>query len=114
MSSNQMTTTGMIRVEDCTFKRARKQSEIDKELGVEKEEEKEVEVPVSLTPEQVKAFYLKKIQATQDQPTRRVYAQTIRWIDELQRVKSELNQHMLKELRELAARDDSPEDLQDL
>lgn len=113
MSSNQMTTTGMIRVEDCTFKRARKQSEIDKELGVEKEEEKEVEVPVSLTPEQVKAFYLKKIQATQDQPTRRVYAQTIRWIDELQRVKAELNQHMLKELRELAARDDSPEDLQD-
>lgn len=110
--SQQTTTRSNFRVEDITFKRARKQSEIDKELGITTVmNEEEVEVPVSLTPEQIKSFYAKKIQATQDQAQKKVYAQTIRWIDELQSVKAELYQYKMKELRGIET--DTPSDIQE-
>lgn len=113
MSQQRTTTSNIFRVEDVTFRGARKQSEIDKELGIEPDvSTDEVEVPVSLTPEQIKSFYLKKIQATQDQAQRRVYAQTIKWIDELQSVKAELMQYKMKELREQASAD-TPDDIQE-
>ena len=84
------TTINGFKVEDITFKHARKQSEILKEIEQEEPEEQEVKAPVSLTPEQVKDFYKKKIEVAKDSNEKRVYSQTIKWIDELAETKKKL------------------------
>jgi len=81
---------GGIRNEDITFRNARRQCEILKEVPPEMIVDTEVQVPVSLTPEQVTRYFLECIKNTQEQDKRRIYAQTIKWISELQEVKSEL------------------------
>lgn len=102
---NEVTTTrNGFRVEDITFKNARKQSEILKEM--EQEEvlpEDNIQAPVSLTPEQVKAFYMLKIASTVDSNEKRLYAQTIRWIDELLDTKKKL---FALEAKEVVENDD--------
>lgn len=91
MKNNVTTTTNGFRTEDITFKNARRQSEIDKEMPQDIESsEGEIQVPVSLTPEQVTAFYLLKIQFAKDSNEKRLYSQTISWIEELQKTKKEL------------------------
>lgn len=112
MSQQVTTTKGGIRVEDITFRGARRQSEIDKELNVLPEEKQEIKAPVSLTPEQVKLYYLTCIQHTEDQSTKKVYYQTIKWIDELQKVKSKLMQYELKEMKANAG-STTPDDIQE-
>lgn len=113
MGQQVTTTHNHMRVEDITFRGARKQSEIDKEMGLEPEEStKAVTAPVSLTPEQVKSYYLNLIKNSQDSNEKRVYAQTIRWIDELQSTKSELIKYQMKELREKESAD-TPDDIQE-
>lgn len=113
MSQQTTTTHSFMRVEDITFRGARKQSEIDKELGLEPEEStKAITTPVSLTPEQVKSFYFNLIKNTQDNNEKKVYAQTIKWIDELQTAKSELIKYQMKELREKESAD-TPDDIQE-
>ena len=88
MSKNQMTTTNGFRVEDITFKKARRQSAIIEELGLEDEiEETEIKAPVSLTPEQVKEFLRVKIEASSDSNEKRLYSQIIMWVDELLKLK---------------------------
>ena len=89
---NSVTTTkNGFKVEDITFRGARKQSEIEKELdqNIDSQEE-EVKAPVSLTPEQVKSFYTQKISVAKDSNEKRVYSQTIKWIDELAETKKKL------------------------
>ena len=82
--SNTTTTISGFRVEDITFKGARQQSEILKEIDSSEETNKDnIQVPISLTPEQVKAFYVQKIATTVDSNEKRLYSQTISWIDEL-------------------------------
>lgn len=71
------------RVEDVTFHNARRQSEIENEIEQPEEEERVVKAPVSLTPEQVKSFYKEKIAVARDSNEKRVYSQTIVWVDEL-------------------------------
>ena len=88
--SNRMTTTNGFRVEDVTFRNARRQCEIDNEIEREEVEEESVQAPVSLTPEQVKAFYMLKIDKAKDSNEKKVYAQTIRWIDEMLETKKKL------------------------
>ena len=90
MPRTMTTTRNGFKVEDITFKHARKQSEILKEIEQEEPEEKEVKAPVSLTPEQVKDFYKKKIEVAKDSNEKRVYSQTIKWIDELAETKKKL------------------------
>ncbi len=51
-----------------------------------------VQAPVSLTPEQVKTFYLAKIEQTNNIREKKVYAQTIKWIDDLLDTKKKLIQ----------------------
>lgn len=90
---NDVTTTkNGFRTEDVTFRHARQQSEIDKEISHHNTEqnEEDIQVPVSLTPEQVTAFYLLKIQCSKDSNEKRLYSQTISWIEELQKIKKEL------------------------
>ena len=88
---SQVTTTrNGFRTEDITFRNARKQSAILDEMEHEELPEEEVKAPVSLTPEQVKAFYLLKITNARDSNEKRLYAQTIRWIDELLETKKKL------------------------
>ena len=86
MSNNMTTTRNGIRVEDITFRGARKQSEIEKEIEQENAErgvESNVfsKVPNSLTPEQVISFFQSKIEATNNVQEKRVYAQAISWIE---------------------------------
>ena len=99
---NDVTTTkNGFRTEDVTFRHARQQSEIDKEISHNTEQnEEDIQVPVSLTPEQVVAFYLLKIQCAKDSNEKRVYAQTIRWIDELLDTKKKLFALEAKEVKE--------------
>lgn len=108
--SNQMTTTqNGFRVEDVTYKRARRQSEIDNEIDrPEEKDEGDIKPPVSLTPEQVKAFYLSKIALATDTNEKRVYAQTIRWIDDLLDTKKKL---IALELKEVTEADGSTDDI---
>lgn len=112
MSQKGTTTRGGFTVEDITFKHARRQNEIDKELGVEEETLQEIEVPISLTPEQVIDYYEQLISTTEETSKKVVFARTIRWIKELQRVKAELTLYKLKEQREEDARDTTPNDIE--
>ena len=107
MSNNMTTTLKGFRVEDVTFKNARKQSEIDKEIGVEEVESSEVKAPISITPEQVKEFYQRKIECATDSNEKRVYSQTIAWIDELAETKKKL---FALESKEVVDNDDGTAD----
>ena len=78
------------RVENITFTGARKQSEIENEIEHEEEPEQDIKAPVSLTPEQVIDFYKAKIAKASDSNEKRVYSQTISWIDELLDSKKQL------------------------
>ena len=95
------TTRNGFRVEDITFKNARRQSQIDNEIEVEESIEEYVKAPVSLTPEQVKDFYTQKISVARDSNEKRVYAQTINWIDELLDTKKKLFALEAKEVSEV-------------
>lgn len=98
---NDVTTTrNGFRVEDITFKNARRQCEIDNEVEKSEETEDAIQAPVSLTPEQVKSFYMFKIASAKDSNEKRVYAQTIRWIDELLDTKKKLFALEAKEVKE--------------
>lgn len=89
--STVTTTKNGFRTEDITFKHARLQSEILKEMGEEVvENTDDVKAPVSLTPEQVKGFYQSKIAVSRDSNEKRLYSQTIKWIDELAETKKKL------------------------
>lgn len=106
---SQVTTTrNGFRVEDITFKGARRQCEIENEIEREEgDTTSDVQAPVSLTPEQVKAFYLLKITNAKDSNEKRVYAQTIRWIDELLETKKKL---FALEAKEVVENDDGTAD----
>lgn len=101
------TTTKGFRVEDITFRGARRQCEIDNEIEHEEVVEDNVKAPISLTPEQVKAFYMLKITNAKDSNEKRVYAQTIRWIDELLETKKKL---FALEAKEVVDNDDGTAD----
>ena len=83
MSDNMTTTQNGFRVEDVTFRRARRQSEIDSELIESGEFPVDSQVPVSLTPEQVKKFYANRAETTRDMHEKALYMTTIKWIDDL-------------------------------
>ena len=110
--NNVTTTTKGFRVEDITFRNARRQCEIENEI--EKEEgvsEDGVQAPVSLTPEQVKEFYKAKISSSKDSNEKRDYSQTIKWIDELLDTKKKL---FALESKEVAVNDDgTAEDIEE-
>ena len=108
--NNVTTTRNGFRVEDITFKNARRQCEIDNEIEHTEESTEEVKAPVSLTPEQVKTFYVSKIALAKDSNEKRVYSQTIKWIDELLETKKKL---FALEAKEVVDNDDgTPEDIE--
>ena len=87
---NVTTTKNGFRTEDITFRGARLQSAILDEIEHEDEPEDSVQAPVSLTPEQVKDFYKAKINVAKDSNEKRLYSQTIKWIDELAETRKKL------------------------
>lgn len=99
--SHVTTTRNGFRTEDITFRGARLQSEILKEIEPEDIPEEELKAPVSLTPEQVKSFYVSKIAVARDSNEKRVYAQTIKWINELLETKKKLFALESKEVGEV-------------
>lgn len=103
---------GNCEVVDITFKGGRNQSEVAKELGVAPKEEKEVTVPSSLTPEQLKLYCLETIKSTDSQNKRRIYAHFFRVIEENETLKQELRKYKLKELRD-QAQQETPDDIQE-
>lgn len=107
MSNNMTTTLKGFRVEDITFHNARRQCEIDNEIDKTEDEESVVKAPISLTPEQVKDFYKSKIALAKDSNEKRVYSQTINWIDELSEVKKKL---FLLEYKEVVANEGTDTD----
>lgn len=103
---------GGFRVEDVTFRNARQQSEILNEGVIDEEIEKsKVEAPKSLTPEQIKNFFLKKIQNTTDEGEKRVYAKTIHLVDELAEIKNKLVKYELEEMKRQDSAD-TPDDIE--
>lgn len=88
--NNTTTTKNGFKVEDITFRQARRQSQIENEIDHEEVVTDDVKAPVSLTPEQVKTFYMNKINVARDSNEKRVYSQTIKWIDELLETKKKL------------------------
>lgn len=108
MSRDNITTTqNGFRVEDITFRGARRQCEIENEMDYVEEEQASVQAPVSLTPEQVKEFYTAKIAVIKDSNEKRLYSQTIRWIDELLETKKKL---FALEAKEVVENDDGTAD----
>ena len=99
------------RVEDVTFKGARQQSEILNEgvSDVEVTPDK-IEAPKSLTPEQVKSYLLKSIQVSVNDDEKRVYAQVIRWIDELVECKKKIISIELEEMKKRGS-EETPDDI---
>ena len=94
-------------MEDVTFKNARLQSSILKEGVADTENKKqEVEVPKSLTPEQVKTYILKLIKSSQNEDEKRVFAQVIHWIDALTETKKKLTALELEKMKHINIRDD--------
>lgn len=100
---NVTTTRNGFRIEDITFRGARQQSAILDEIEQEEIVEDSVKAPVSLTPEQVKQFYTNKIAVAKDSNEKRVYSQTIKWIDELLETKKKL---FALEAKEVVENDD--------
>lgn len=105
--SHVTTTRNGFRTEDITFRNARLQSAILDEMEQEELPEDDVRAPVSLTPEQVKAFYMLKITSARDSNEKRVYAQTIKWINELLETKKKL---FVLEAKEVVENDDGTAD----
>lgn len=106
--SNMTTTRNGFRTEDITFRGARKQSEILNEIDSNEELDNDsIKAPVSLTPEQVKDFYRQKIAVVKDSNEKRVYSQTISWIDELAETKKKL---FALEAKEVVDNDDGTGD----
>lgn len=105
--NNTTTTHSGFRVEDITFRNARRQCEIENEIEKTEEEVSVVKAPISLTPEQVKDFLKSKIALSSDSNEKRLYSQTISWIDELSEVKKKL---FLLESKEVVVNDDGTAD----
>lgn len=103
MSNPYVTTTqGKFPVQDITFKNARRQSEVAREIAEERGDvatPEGVPVPVSLTPEQVKKFLTSKCEVVEPNE-RRVYEQTLRWIDELLETRKRLIALELKQVKD--------------
>ena len=105
--NNTTTTRSGFRIEDITFRNARRQCEIENEIEKTEEEVSDVKAPISLTPEQVKDFLKSKIALAKDSNEKRLYSQTINWIDELSEVKKKL---FLLESKEVVVNDDGTAD----
>lgn len=102
MSRDNVTTTyNGFRVEDITFHNARKQSAILDEIPTEEVVEDDIKAPISLTPEQVKEFFKQKISSCKDSNEKRLYSQTIKWIDELLDTKKKLIAMESKKVEEI-------------
>lgn len=89
---------GGIRVEDVSIKNARRQSDILNEIPQENVVSPEPEVPISTTIEQVKEFYLSSFKMTDDSSKKRVYAQTVMWLDELLELRKTVKKYEFKEM----------------
>lgn len=113
MSKHMTTTKNGFRVEDVTFKHARKQSEIENEIEHEDVIRPQVKAPVSLTPEQVIDFLKTQIAIAGDSNEKRLYSQVIVWIKELHDIKKKvltLREKMIVRSKEDKEIDDIVED----
>ena len=85
------TTKNGFRVEDITFRHARKQSQILDELPQEQiESGNTAQVPVSMTPEQVISYFESIVDTTRDAHEKKLYTTVIKWIEELFELRKKL------------------------
>ena len=103
---------GKFEVIDCTFKGGRLQSEILNEVeNSEIVEDSYVRVPQSLTPEQLHTYCLNKVSSSKDPQTQKVYRELDRIVEENQKLKAELRVYKLREERDNALSDTTPDDI---
>lgn len=106
MSKNITTARGgMFRVEDVTFHNARKQSEVAKELGFAEETSDKVELPTSLTPEQLIKYYKECADNTNVTKEKVAYSQTSKYLQEYLELKQKLLKYQTQEFIEKRAND---------
>ena len=98
------------RVENITYKHARKQSEIENEGESEEEPGQDEKPNVALKHEKVMEVYKAKIANTSDSNEKRVYSQTITWIKDLLTTKKELLAIREKEI----ARGEEDKDIEEI
>ena len=92
------TTNSKFPVIDITFKGARKQCEIDNEIGTENKTEEQIYIPVSYTPEQLVQFYEDKSSKTLNIAEKKKKKKTIELIKDYQTVKKTLVSFELKQV----------------
>lgn len=81
---------GIFESENVSFRNARKQSEVAKELAEERGiSPEEVGVPVSVTPESVIKYFEEKAESSNEQE-KKIYLQSAKWIEELFEARREL------------------------
>lgn len=91
---------GMFTVEDVSFHGARRQSEVAKELGITDEEQKEVNIPASLTPEQLIRFYEESAEKAVETRAKVAYAQTAKYLKDYIALKQKLMKYQTQEFLE--------------
>ena len=70
-----------------------------------------IDVPKSLTPEQVKKYLLKSIQSSNSEDEKRVFAQIVKWIDELSEAKKKLISIELEDMKRSDS-EETPDDIE--
>ena len=115
MSNDNIVSVGgtRFRVQDITFKGARKQSEILNEIEVEEKEKQVVQAPTSCTPEQVKTYLSDLAKVSEDNAQKRVLLSACKMIEELMRSKDELRYLRNKVETLTALDDDTPDDIEE-
>lgn len=101
--------SGNVRVEDVTFKKSRKQSDILNEVPSEEVIDSEAQVPVSTTPEQLKRYCMEQVQLTTNQDKRRVFLAFSRMIDENKTLRDKVKQLSSQLLRTVLENKTVPE-----
>ena len=110
MRDRVTTTKRGFEVIDVTFRNMRKQSEILNEIGEETDNDtEEVELPSSLTPEQIISYFENIISSTEDRQKKKVFSQAIRFIKERDEMRAKLKTYRDRELAQLAGEDISDE-----
>lgn len=88
------------RREDISFHNARRQSEIENEIGKEQLVKDEVEVPVSTTPEQLIAYFRDCVEQENDRDKRHLYSQAAKYIERMLVLEQKLIKYKIKEVIE--------------
>ena len=109
-----VTTTRGFRVEDITFKNARRQSEIFNELASENAQNDHIAtlppVPQSFTPEQITSYLNDVISNTEDHNTKRLFSMILKVVRENEDLKNQVRK-LNQQVDSFKALETTPDDI---